>query len=276
MDNLFQIFKIEERDVINIAELKTDPHFHDFEELIIGIEGELEHFIDFKTTHIKTPSASFVTKGKLHRIKPYLKDGKCDMWILRFKSEFIPETTFQLYSNYHEFANIPLRSGNCIKRLVIICQMIADEMEQATPDYSIIRDLLSAIFTMIESERRQSTTSVLNTQGTLNTTFRSFLNILEHNFRRSEGVDFYAEKLLMSARNLNIICHNVLQRSVSEIIEIRKLIEAKNLLTNTDKTVAEIGFELGYQDKAYFTNVFKKKAGQTPTVFREEMRRLVS
>jgi AraC family transcriptional activator of pobA len=276
MDKLFQIFKVDEADVSNIAVLRNDPHFHDFEELIIGVEGKLEHFIDFKTTYIEAPSASFITKGKLHRVKPSLKDGKCSMWVLRFKSEFIPETTFQLYGNYHEFANIPLRSGGCVNRLFVICQMIAEEMEQASPDYAVIRHLLSAIFIMIESERRQSTNSILSTQGTLNATFRNFLTLLEQNFRRSEGVDFYAEKLFMSTRNLNIICHNALQRSLSEIIEIRKLIEAKNLLTNTDKTVAEIGFEIGYQDKAYFTNVFKKKAGQTPTEFRDEMRRLVS
>ncbi|MEK7256106.1 MAG: helix-turn-helix transcriptional regulator [Bacteroidota bacterium] len=89
-------------------------------------------------------------------------------------------------------------------------------------------------------------------------------------------MEYYAEKLFMSARNLNLVCQHILQKSVSEIIETRKLIEAKNLLTTTDMTVAEIGFELGYQEKAYFTNVFKKKSGQTPTEFREEMRRLVS
>jgi AraC-like DNA-binding protein len=80
----------------------------------------------------------------------------------------------------------------------------------------------------------------------------------------------------MSPRNLNLICNQILQKSVSEIIETRKLIEAKNLLTTTDKTVAEIGFDLGYSEKAYFTAVFKKKSGQTPTEFREEMRRLTS
>lgn len=276
MDKLFQIFKADVQDVTKVAESRNDPHFHDFEELIIGVEGSLEHFIDFKTTSIEAPFASFITKGKLHRVKPILKDGKCDMWILRFKSEFIPETTFQLYGNYHEFANIPLRSGDCVNRLFVLCQMISDEMTRVMPDYSIARNLLSVIFSMVESERRQSGASMMDTQGTLNTTFKNFLNILEQNFRRTAGVDFYAEKLFMSVRNLNIICHNVLQKSVSEIIETRKLIEAKNLLTNTDKTVAEIGFELGYQDKAYFTHVFKKKAGQTPTEFREEMRKLVS
>jgi len=276
MDRLFHIFKADERDVIKLAHSKNDPHFHDFEELIIGVEGNLEHFIDFKTTTIEAPFASFVTKGKLHRIKPNLRNGKCDMRIIRFKSEFIPETTFQIYGYYHEFANIPLTSGDCVNRLFVLCQMIEDEMKQAMPDYSIVRHLLSAIFSMIESERRRTAPSTGDMQGTLNTTFRDFLRILEQNFRRAESVDFYAEQLFMSARNLNIICRTFLQRSVSEIIETRKLIEAKNLLTNTDKTIAEIGFELGYQEKAYFSNVFKKKAGQTPTEFRDEMRKLAS
>jgi AraC family transcriptional regulator, transcriptional activator of pobA len=89
-------------------------------------------------------------------------------------------------------------------------------------------------------------------------------------------VEFYAEKLFMSSRNLNMICQNILQRSVSEIIETRKLIEAKNLLVSTHKSISEIGYELGYNEKAYFTNVFKKKSGQTPTEFREEMRTLIS
>ncbi len=89
-------------------------------------------------------------------------------------------------------------------------------------------------------------------------------------------MDYYAEKLFMSSRNLNLICRNILQQSVSEIIETRKLTEAKNLLITTDKTVSEIGFELGYNEKSYFSNVFKKKSGLTPTEFREEMRKIIS
>ena len=102
------------------------------------------------------------------------------------------------------------------------------------------------------------------------------LQLLEENFRRQEGVDFYAEKLFMSSRNLNLICQNILQKSVSEIIETRKLTEAKNLLIHSDKSVSEIGYELGFNEKAYFSNVFKKKSGQTPTEFRDEMRKLIS
>jgi AraC-like DNA-binding protein len=129
---------------------------------------------------------------------------------------------------------------------------------------------------MIESERKKSDPDESSINKTQNITFKNFLKILEENFRRPEGVEYYAEKLFMTVRNLNLICQNILHQSVSEIIETRKLIEAKNLLINSEKTISEIGFELGYNEKAYFTTVFKKKAGQTPTEFREEMRKLIS
>ena len=275
MDQPFHIFPITEEDVLKIAAAPSEPHHHDFEELIVGIAGRLEHFIDFKSTTIKAPFVSFVTRGKVHRVLPGTENGACNMWVLRFKSEFIAETTFQLYSHYHDHANITLQPDSCFERLVTVCKLIYGEMQQSAPDLAVVRHLLSALFTMIESERRKTETGETSNLSTQNTTFKNFLAILEENFRRSEGVEFYAEKLFMSARNLNLICQHILQKSVSEIIETRKLIEAKNLLATTDKTVAEIGFDLGYNEKAYFTAVFKKKSGQTPTEFREEMRRLV-
>lgn len=272
----FTIFLLTSKDAQRISASPDEPHQHDYEELIIGIEGKLEHFIDFKTTDFDAPFVSFVTKGKVHRVIPRLNNDHCKMWVLRFKSEFIPETTFQLYSYYHDHANIKIQSSICFNRMATLSEMMFDEMQQPIPDFAVIRHLLSALFTMIESERKKSETDEAGIQKTQNITFKNFLKILEENFRRPEGVDFYAEKLFMSARNLNLICQSILHQTVTEIIEIRKLTEAKNLLINTDKTISEIGFEVGYNDKAYFTSVFKKKSGQTPSEFREEMRKLIS
>jgi AraC family transcriptional regulator, transcriptional activator of pobA len=275
MTDLFKIFTVDMAEVERLAASTNKPHQHDFEELLVGIEGELEHFIDFKSETMEAPFISFVTKGKVHRVVPKPKNGKIKIWVMRFKSEFIPETTFQLYSYYHDEANLALANDRCFNRLETICEMMDGEMQQETPDYSVIRHLLSALFTMIEAERRKFQSPEEESQSTQNITFKNFMKILEENFRRPEGVEFYAEKLFMSSRNLNLITQNILQQSVSEIIETRKLIEAKNLLTSTDKSISEIGFELGYNEKSYFTSVFKKKSGQTPSEFREEMRKLL-
>ena len=52
MNQLFKIFKVDEAEATKIGASPDEPHQHDYEELIIGIEGQLEHFIDFKTTTI--------------------------------------------------------------------------------------------------------------------------------------------------------------------------------------------------------------------------------
>lgn len=261
MGDLFKIFTINADDAAQIAALANEVHQHDFEELIIGIQGQLTHFIDFKSQTVEAPFVSFVSKGKMHRVQPLAKNGDCNFWVLRFKSEFIPETTFQLYSTYHEQATVNFQENTCFSRLDTLCRLMQGEMQQTQPDLAVIQKLLSALFVMVESERKKQ-----------HITFQNFLQILEANFRRPEGVSYYAEKLFMTSRNLNNICQHIFQQSVSDIIETRKLIEAKNLLMSSELPVASIGYELGYTDKAHFSAVFKKKSGQSPTAFRAEMK----
>ena len=276
MDQLFRILRIDTAKAIEIADKPGQPHAHEYEQLIIGIKGRLEHFIDYKSTTVDAPLVSFIAKGKIHRIVTQLQDNQFDMWVLRFKSEFIAETIFQLYSSFHNNSDQVLQTGACFNRLGTICEIINAEMKQPVPDLSIVRHLLSALFIMIDSERKKTDDNENTGNLIQNETFINFLKILEENFRRPLGVDFYAEKLFMSSRNLNLICQKVMNQSVSEIIETRKLTEAKNLLASTNKSISEIGFELGYNEKSYFSNVFKKKSGQTPSEFRDEMQKLIS
>lgn len=276
MDQLFNIFKIDATRAIEIASMPDEPHIHDYEELIVGMKGKLEHFIDFRSNVVEAPMVSFISKGKAHRIVTKLQNGDFDMWVLRFKSEFIAETIFQLYNSFHNDSNQILETGACFDRLNTICEVIDQEMKNSAPDLSIVRHLLSTLFIMIESERKKLTENENSNQSIQNETFINFLKILEDNFRRPLGVEFYAEKLFMSSRNLNLICQKIMNQSVSEIIETRKLTEAKNLLASTNKSISEIGFELGYNEKSYFSNVFKKKSGQTPSEFRDEMQALIT
>jgi AraC family transcriptional activator of pobA len=190
MNELFRIFKVDLEEVQRLSAGANPPHHHDYEELIVAAQGSLEHFIDFRTEVLDAPFVSFVTKGKVHRVKPAMKDGACDMWVLRFKSEFIPETTFQLYSFYHDNANIPMKEVRCFVRLTLLCEMIAGEMGQPEPDLAVVRQLLSTLFTLISSERRKLHPDETSQPATQSETFRNFLRILEDNYRQEHEVDF--------------------------------------------------------------------------------------
>lgn len=49
----------------------------------------------------------------------------------------------------------------------------------------------------------------------------------------------------------------------------RKMSAAKTLLKNTNLSVGEISDSLGYCDQHYFSNIFKKKCGASPSKYRE-------
>lgn len=276
MDDIFTIYHFGIEDSIRVLHSPNEPHVHDYEELLIGINGRLEHFIDYRSETVDAPFVSFITEGKVHRLKPLAKDEKCDIWVIRFNSDFITDTIFRLYAEFHDQSNMCMPFNGCFTRLDTICELIYREYTQITPDYAVIRSLLISLISMIESEQRKQEGDASHDVSVQSATFKNFLQILEEHYKEPLSVNFYAEKLFMTVRNLNLICQHVLQQSVSEIIETRKLIEAKNLLVTTPKTVAEIGFELGFNEKTYFTHVFKKRTGISPSDFRKEMSSIIS
>src|SRR5690606_7859810 len=70
MESLFKIYKVDKNEALRIEQEVNNPHQHDFEELIVGLKGQLTHFIDYQIQTIDAPFVSFVTKGKTHRVEP--------------------------------------------------------------------------------------------------------------------------------------------------------------------------------------------------------------
>ena len=273
MEKLFRIIEITEELAEDLASKEYNAHFHDYEELVIINEGNLTHFIDFKAEELQAPFACYVSMGKMHRITPE-KDLRG--WVIDFKTEFIPDSILSFYSNFFTFTNVPLTAGPCIERFTGLCRIIQSEYNQELIDHTTILHLVKGLISMIDAEKKRNIPVEKETKSNQISAFNSFLKILEDNFRRDAGVSFYADKMNMSERNLNIICKNNFQKSVSEIIETRKLIEAKRMLLYTEKSVSEIGFELGYNDKSYFTRVFHSRMDITPTRYRELSRNIIS
>ncbi len=52
----------------------------------------------------------------------------------------------------------------------------------------------------------------------------------------------------------------------------RRLARAKSYLRNSDQTIADIAYDVGFSSQAHMTDVFRKKVGTTPAKFRQIMR----
>ncbi len=61
---------------------------------------------------------------------------------------------------------------------------------------------------------------------------------------------------------------SLVQKSSLQIVQEYLVGEAKKYLLNTNYSISEIAYFLDFQDPAYFTRLFKKKTGQSPSEFR--------
>lgn len=107
-----------------------------------------------------------------------------------------------------------------------------------------------------------------------NERLRKLESLIELHFKENKEVSFYADQLHISSRHLNNIIKEVSGKSISQILQHRLLVESKRLLMITEKSVSEIAYDLGFNDKAYFHRFFKKYTELTPLQFREDFRKV--
>ncbi|TFH95056.1 AraC family transcriptional regulator, partial [Porphyromonas levii] len=95
-----------------------------------------------------------------------------------------------------------------------------------------------------------------------------FRDLLESNIRSNRSSSFYAGRLNITVAYLNEAVNAVLGTSVSHHIQDEIILQAKRQLVYTKASVKEIAHSLGFGDYSYFTRLFTKVTGVSPTLFR--------
>lgn len=85
-------------------------------------------------------------------------------------------------------------------------------------------------------------------------------------------VQYVAEKLFISVRQLERIVRERYGATFREIITERRMRAAEQLLLHTDLTIAEIAERIGYPSKESFLTAFRTHKGMQPTAFRMDGR----
>lgn len=95
-------------------------------------------------------------------------------------------------------------------------------------------------------------------------------SIIEESISRDITVSEIADRLNMS---VHYLCHVFKAETGTTPIDYRnsvKLIRAKKLLVSTEKRVSEIAFECGFGSASYFSKMFYKNEGTTPSEYRKQ------
>ncbi|MCB0167292.1 MAG: DNA-binding response regulator, partial [Anaerolineae bacterium] len=93
---------------------------------------------------------------------------------------------------------------------------------------------------------------------------------LHQNYALSITREDIAEAVGVSSNYLSKIFHEEVRLSAWDYLNRLRIQKAKELLDNTTDTITSIATQVGFDDSAYFSRVFKKYTAQSPRSYREQ------
>lgn len=243
-----------------------DLYHPQFETFIILHEGEVEANIDGHEALCASPFLLYIPKNKNGKLTSTMESAA---WLIRHHPDFNVDLFFDFYKSYTQPYFLNFAGLECFTNIVSLCRMLQFEYQNPVVNLSIIQNLNKSLFVIFLSELKKNNKQYLY-PNTNNYHLQNFIKLLEQHFKENNSVAFYAKMIGLSSRQLNNITKEFLDCNVNTLIASRRMMEAKKQLQFTNKNIAEIGYELGFYEKSYFSRVFKSFTQTTPGNYRKQ------
>jgi len=148
-------------------------------------------------------------------------------------------------------------------------QMLEREFERlASGRVLALEALLAVILANILRLTRTMVASAGAAAGRHRLLVARFRELIDGEYRKGATLAGLAAALNVSESQLRIACQKITGESPIKLVHARVLLEAKRQLLYTNMTVSAIAYALGFEDPAYFTRFFSRRAGVSPRSYR--------
>jgi YesN/AraC family two-component response regulator len=176
-----------------------------------------------------------------------------------------------LFNNIYNppFVSVDETANSTFKMLL---EQITSEMQNpALAQYELLVSYLKIfLITASRLKTAQQTETQINPEENKEPfILQNLKNYIETHFKTKHSASDYADLLNISAKALAKLTKTHFNKTLTDLISERIIIEAKRELYLTNKAVKEIAYELGYIDEYYFSRFFKNNADISPQAYRD-------
>lgn len=246
--------------------LHRDDHYI----FVLQESGKSRMTNDFELYSVEANMIMSVFPGQVHGF--YAVDEEVSGWFMALDPGLVPEA-FRTVLEDPFLSRRPLAIGEEGMAELNQCLELIDTL-QRRPTTVFLRhaifSLLSSFVAMVTGLYAARQEVVTGTISRAQRITREFRKLLAEEFKTLKSPGEYAAALHLSPSYFNEAVKEATGFNVGYWIQKQIALEAKRLLYYGQCSVKEIAHELGYDDHAYFSRLFKKMVGKTPGAFRAE------
>lgn len=177
-----------------------------------------------------------------------------------------------LFNNVYEPPYVTI--DNVAKNTIsMVIEQIKIEMQNtALAQYELLISYLKIILiTVSRLKKEQQSETIPTIENETPFILQNLKNFIEIHYKTKHSASDYADLLNISVKALAKITKDHFNKTLTNLISERIIIEAKRELYLTNKPVKEIAYELGYDDEHYFSRFFKNNAEVSPQMYRDNV-----
>jgi AraC family transcriptional regulator, transcriptional activator of pobA len=251
------------------------PHRHSFYEIIYIKYGEGLHVIDFESYPIKPESIYLFSPDQIHF---WDVTGPLEGTSIKFSENFLllapsEHTLIDYLDFFHNVEYSPCINLNVVQAENINNLFNHIEVENHSEAYARDLKILSYLIILLVDIQRifiagENKKTMIKGSAFIN----MFKKMVSKEFLTQRSVAYYAGRLKISEAHLYDLVKQNTGLTPGQIIRKEVALEAKRQLIHTENTIAEICYNLQFDDPSYFGRFFKRETGLSPNDFRYHIR----
>lgn len=100
--------------------------------------------------------------------------------------------------------------------------------------------------------------------------FNRFMMLIEHEYKKSRDVNYYAALLNITPKYLTTIVRQMTGQTPKRIIDHYTVLQLRLRLHNSELSIKQIAWEFNFSDVSFFCRFFKRHTGVSPMQMREK------
>jgi len=247
------------------------PHKHNVYLAVLFTSGTGIHEIDFNAYEVKRGSVFFMNPGQTHHwefsddVNGYIFFHSEGFYNLHFS-----DSTVQGFPFYYSTQNPPciyLKEDELIHAEMTFANILEEYRTENLYKHHKICSLVDMAYIDLARIYVNADYKAVVRTSNYSNKLKMLETLIEKHFHTEKSPGKYAGWMNMTTKHLNRITKESVDKTTSDMIIDRVVLEAKRMLIHSKDNFSTVAEALGYEDYAYFSRLFKKRTGETPSEF---------